>query len=88
MGVRRDKIFTRFRAKAVLEQDKVLLDNSMQPISTDADLKEFLDINGAYMGLIWGLCELVARKKSERKVELQVEKEIYNEQIISLVFLG
>ena len=48
----------------------------MKPIPEDAELKNFLNINGTYVGLIRGLCDMVAKKKRLRNHESQGDEYI------------
>ena len=59
VSISRDKIkfLENFGRKSVPEQDYILLENSMELIAEDTKLKDFLDINGAYVSLIRGLCK-------------------------------
>jgi hypothetical protein len=60
-----------FGTKTVSEQDETLLNHGMMPIEEDKALKEFLNINGAYVGLIRGLCDLAVKKKDQEVCALK-----------------
>ena len=62
-----------FGGKSVPEQDSILLANCMESINTDTELKDILNINRAYVRLIRGLCDLVARKKENICTIVQAE---------------
>ena len=75
VSISRDKIkfLENFERKSVSEQDYILLENSMEPIAEDTELKDFLDINGAYVSLIRELCDLIVRKKEDICMNICVE---------------
>ena len=77
MGIKISKeevgFLANFGSKSVEEQDGVLVQNGLIPLAEDKELKEFLDINGAYVGLIRGICDMVLKKKEDITTDLRAD---------------
>ena len=73
ISIKEIKFLKNFGRKSVKEQDSVLTNNRMKPILEDHNLQKFLNINGAYVGLIRGLCDLAVKKKNLKTLAVKDE---------------
>ena len=73
-----------FGGQKVEQQDQILVQNGMNPIPADKVFREHLNINGAYIGLIRGICEMAIRKKDMLVEGLEQDNKKLTEEVLEL----